>query len=339
MDPLTHGVVGALAAQSFAGKEKVRTAALAGFPAGMLADLDFFIHNPSDPLLNIELHRQFTHSLLFIPAGALIAALLLWWLLRKRLRFGELYLFSFVSYATAGLLDACTSYGTVLLWPLNDTRVAWNLISIVDPLFTVVLVLLLAAAWRTGHRHYAWSAGLWLLLYLSFGFLQQERATHALHALADERGHVVERAVVKPTVGNLLLWRGTYESDGELHADALRAGLFGKMRIYEGASAPLIRPEHFRKRLGETRLFGDLIRFSRLSDGWLVRHPEDPDVIGDARYSMLPTSLIPLWGIRVDTANADDHAPLLYYREAGPEIREPFLRMLTGRDPADRQGG
>ena len=42
-----------------------------------------------------------------------------------------------MGYATHGLLDSCTSYGTQLFWPFSDVRVAWDTMSIVDPLFTV----------------------------------------------------------------------------------------------------------------------------------------------------------------------------------------------------------
>src|SRR6056297_2226933 len=99
MDPLTQGLAGAAAATIVAGEKKQRPAAFAGFISATLADLDFFIQSSSDPLLNVELHRHFTHSLFFVPIGALISAGLLFWFVRKHLAFRELYLFSFVSYA------------------------------------------------------------------------------------------------------------------------------------------------------------------------------------------------------------------------------------------------
>ncbi len=67
MDPVTHGLIGATAAQSFAKKETFRAAAFTGFVSATLADFDIFLFSASDPLLNLELHRQFTHSFIFIP--------------------------------------------------------------------------------------------------------------------------------------------------------------------------------------------------------------------------------------------------------------------------------
>jgi len=332
MDPLTHGLVGAAAAQSLADQEKIRPAACTGFMAAMLADLDYFIHNPSDPLLNIEIHRQFTHSLVFIPVGALIAAGLLWWIMRKYMSFRELYIYSLVSYGTAGLMDAFTSYGTMLLWPFLDTRYAWNLISVVDPVFTTVLLVIVGLSIYYRHVPYAWIGWAWIVIYLSLGFVQRERAASAALILADQRGHTIERIVIKPTIGNIILWRSTYEYDEHFYADGIRAGLFSGRKIYEGESAPRIYPEESYDDYMATIMYYDIMRFSRLSEEYLIRHPDKPDILGDARYSMLPTSLTPLWGIKADTENTDEHVEFLYFRDSGQEVREAFLDMLLGSD-------
>ena len=36
---------------------------------------------------------------------------------------------------THGLIDACTSYGTLLYWPISHHRESWDIISIIDPIF------------------------------------------------------------------------------------------------------------------------------------------------------------------------------------------------------------
>ena len=70
MDPLTQGALGAALPQSTAVRGKYAgSAGLFGFLAGMAADLDVLIRSSSDPLLFLEYHRQFTHSLVFIPVG------------------------------------------------------------------------------------------------------------------------------------------------------------------------------------------------------------------------------------------------------------------------------
>ena len=70
MDPLTQGTIGAVLPQTF-GKKNLGLIAMLGFLSGMAPDLDIFIHSASDPLLFLEYHRQFTHSIIFIPFGGL----------------------------------------------------------------------------------------------------------------------------------------------------------------------------------------------------------------------------------------------------------------------------
>ena len=130
MDPLTQGLLGASAAQNLSPPRRYAVAAATlGFLSGMAADLDVLIRSPHDSLLFLEFHRQFTHSLVFIPVGALLCAAVLRLFFRRRwpMSFGRSALFCGAGYATHALLDACTTYGTQLLWPFSDTRIAWNI--------------------------------------------------------------------------------------------------------------------------------------------------------------------------------------------------------------------
>ena len=68
-----------------------------------------------------------------------------------------------MGYATHGLLDSCTSYGTQLFWPFSDERVAWDTMSIVDPLFTIPLLVFVIAAARTQRQWLSWLACGWML--------------------------------------------------------------------------------------------------------------------------------------------------------------------------------
>ena len=83
MDPFTQGIFGAVIACSFARKKKlsfnknneIKLALTSGFIGGVSPDLDVFIKSDLDPLLFLEYHRQFTHSLIFAPFGGLIVAI------------------------------------------------------------------------------------------------------------------------------------------------------------------------------------------------------------------------------------------------------------------------
>ena len=62
-----------------------------------------------------------------------------------------------------------------------------------------------------------------------------------------------------------------------------------------------------------------------------MRHPRRPELIGDARYAMLPTSLEPLWGIVVDPSAPGGAVRFETGRKLTPEIRTRFVAMLLGR--------
>ena len=187
MDPLTQGVLGAALPQATAARARfAASAGLLGFLAGMAADLDVLIRSSSDPLLFLEYHRQFTHSLIFVPFGGLFCALILHALLGRRrgLSFRQSWLFCTLGYATHALLDACTTYGTMLLWPFSDVRVAWTTISIIDPLFTLPLLFAVVLAGRRSRPLYARLGLLWACFYMALGLWQRNEAVAMGYALA-----------------------------------------------------------------------------------------------------------------------------------------------------------
>lgn len=299
----------------------------------MLADADVFIRSADDPLMQIEFHRHFTHSLAFIPLGGLLAAALLWVLLRRRLGLGSgrVLLYAMLGYATAGLLDACTSYGTHLGWPFSGERVAWNIISIVDPVFTGTLLLLVAVgAWKRRVKLMR-CAGVFVLGYLGVGIVQNVRVGSVVRGVADARGHVgAERFVVKPALGNLILWRGMYEWEGRIFMDAVRAGMPGSVKVYAGDSVEKVEVKDLGVEEG-SRLARDLERFAFFSDGWVAWHPEEEGVLGDARYSMVPDEVLPLWGIGVDLDVPGEHVEWRTFRGASMEKRGKLWEMVLGR--------
>ena len=335
MDLLTQGLLGGVLALSLADKKEARGAAITGFAAALVADADVFISSNSDPLLNIEFHRHFSHALIFIPAGALIAALLLWPLLRKRLAFKKIYWYAFLGYATAGLLDACTSYGTHLLWPFSDTRIAWSIIAIIDPVFSLALAIALILGFKyckpTAARIGLTLAGAYLL----FGLWQHQNALQVAIELAEQRGHELQRVIVKPTIANLVLWRSVYQSNERFYVDAIRVGLGGD-RVYPGDSAPMFNLERDLPGLDrESDLARDVERFSRLANDYVITDPARANVLTDVRYSMLPTGITAMWGIDLNVASAQQHAKFAVYRDRPDDARDLFLAMLLGRNLAE----
>ena len=331
MDLLTHAAIGAAGAAAIAPSRLTRIAALTGALAGLLPDTDILIASDADPLLNLEFHRHFTHSLLFVPVGAALVAALVWWLLKRRTPFSQLYAFAFVGYLLSPLLDACTSYGTHLLWPFSERAVAWNIVSVVDPLFTLALLVPLLMGLVRRNAALTRLALLVAAAGLSIGWMQKERAEDLASQLAASRGHVPERLLVKPTLANMVLWRSVYEYQGTIHVDAVRVGAPGSGRTYAGESGPRIDPQRDLALPPGSRAQQDLLRFDRFTNAWMVRHPRRSELVGDARYAMLPTSIEPLWGIVIDPAAPNQPVQFETNRHLTPQLRTRFIDMLLGR--------
>ncbi len=285
MDPLTHAIAGATLGWVVTHRHLGKRALVVGAIAALVPDADVLIRSASDPLLAIEHHRGFTHSLLFTPIGALLVALPF----RRQLRWT--WLGAMVAWLSHALLDASTTYGTQLFWPFSRHRVGLDLISIIDPIFTILCVVGLIAAWRTRQR-FATIALACALLWLVLGLVQRERAEAAQERLAKERGDPRTRGAVFPTIANRVVWRSLYATDDRtLRIDRIRIPWFGAATITPVASV---------RHITDTRSSHDLARFAWFSDGWMATDPTDATIIGDARYSMFADRYVPVWGIRLE---------------------------------------
>ncbi len=306
MDPVSHVALGASLGYAACSRRLGRTAAGAGALAALLPDSDIFIRSAADPLVAIEYHRGFTHSFAFAPIGAAIVAAL--WLAspawRDREKWSRLWACSLLAYVSHVLLDAATSYGTRLLWPFSDQRTGWDLISIIDPPFT--LTLLAGLAWALA-RQRALPAKIVLTLaalYLAAGGVQRARATAAQEALARSRGHTLERGEVMPTLGNNIVWRALYVHGGQIYSDRIRVGWFSSGTVREGWSLPLVRESDLTP--GERARNGrrSFQRFAWFSEDWVARSPHDSAVLADMRYSLSAAAFDPIWGIRFTAPGA-----------------------------------
>jgi inner membrane protein len=279
----------------------------------------------------LEYHRQFTHSLIFIPVGALICALVLQpvmrIVLRKRMGFGRSYLFCFAGYATHALLDACTTYGTQLLWPFSNARIAWNNVSVVDPLFTLPLIILVFVSLVKKSRLCGVVALGYCLLYLTAGGIQNQRAKSLAQELALSRGHQPQKLGVKPSFANLLLWKSVYEHRGRYYIDAIRVGKTGK--VIPGVSIlKLDLGQHFLWLDATSQQARDVQRFSWFSNHHLGIDPKNPDRIIDIRYSLIPNQVDGMWGIILDRdAAANKHVIWNTTRPKGRAMERYFEQL------------
>lgn len=153
MDTLTHGLTGALAGRALAGGRasavSPRAAGWAGFAAAIFPDIDFVL-TWMGQLVYLELHQGLTHSLPMIPVWAWLLAVLF-----ARVHGRGAYATDFLPFTLAGLAlhtaaDLCNIWGLLLWWPFSDARTAFEVVFVIDPAYTVLVIAGLAASllWR-----------------------------------------------------------------------------------------------------------------------------------------------------------------------------------------------
>ena len=208
MDSVSQIALGAAIGLATMGRRTaVWKAALWGAVAGTVPDLDVFIDR-GDPIRNMVLHRAETHApfwltLFSLPFGAAVARLHGEWALWRRW-----WLAIWLALVTHPLLDAFTVYGTQLALPFSNHPFGIGSVFIIDPLYT--LPLLVGAGWalatRGAGRGLAANA-LGLLLstaYLGWGLAAQQEVNRVASASLAAQGIVAERVLVTPTAINSL---------------------------------------------------------------------------------------------------------------------------------------
>ncbi|GAB3728973.1 metal-dependent hydrolase [Silanimonas algicola] len=147
MDSISQAVLGAAVAAACVPARQRRKALLLGAALGTLPDLDVFV-DYGDGVSNMTFHRGFSHSLfVLLPLALLLwAALRRWWAPVREVPRAWLAAIA-LPLLTHPLLDALTVYGTQLFWPLAMPPVMGGSLFIIDPLYTLpLLVAVLAAA-------------------------------------------------------------------------------------------------------------------------------------------------------------------------------------------------
>ena len=334
MDPLSQGLVGTSISHLYIKNKKILLMSLIAFLSAMSPDLDIFFRSQTDPLLFFEFHRQFTHSLIFIPIGGLLCSIFFYYLIAKRCRisFISTLVVCTLAYSTHGLVDATTSYGTQLYWPFSNERVSFNIISVVDPLFTFPVLILLI--FSISKRSYTLSllSVIWIFFYYSLGKMQEQRVSSIMEGVIKERGHVPSNLLVKPSFANIIVWKIIYEHEDVYYVDAVRAGVTNS---YLGGTsiAKLDISKSFPWLDKKSQQAKDIERFRWFADDYLSVHPNNPMQIIDVRYSTLPNKVLPLWSIELNKF-ADNNAHIKYVTSRTTSSRNygELLKMIFSKN-------
>jgi len=174
MDPITHGIAGSLLGKSLFSKKNARVAIFAATLGAVFPDVDTAADIVTrDPLAIVKYHRGITHSFFGLP---FFAAGLAWLTRRVGKKLGiempswlMLTLIYGVGIASHILMDGTTSFGTRMWAPFSQRRVAWDLIFIVDLVFTSILLAPQVVAWIYSDRGRSRRRAVWMWIGFSAG--------------------------------------------------------------------------------------------------------------------------------------------------------------------------
>ena len=212
MDSITQAALGAAVAEAGLGRKLGNKAILWGALLGTMPDLDVLASPFLDAVTRLSWHRGLTHSLLF----AVLASPVLAWLMHRIhgekcpvLR-GSVVVFLVLSTHT--LIDCFTVYGTQIFEPFSNQRVGFNNLFIIDPLYTLPLLVGLGIAFfrspASRLRRWANYAGLLLSsLYVLWSFGAKAVADDRFHQALADKGVTATQYMSGPGLFNTVTWR------------------------------------------------------------------------------------------------------------------------------------
>ena len=176
---------------------------------------------------------------------------------------------------------------------------------------------------------------IWIFLYLGFGFFQSSVALKEAKNLAKYRNHDFKKITVKPSLGNLFLWKIVYLYEGKYYVDSVN--LIGKTKFCFGETIDKLDTNiHYKNLDKDSKQFNDILRFSWFSQDYLA-YDKDKDLIIDVRYSAIPNEAEGLWGIKINSdPNYKHHVKWVVNRgnffERGPKFKAMLFGDLCNKD-------
>ena len=340
MDSISQALWGALSSQATQKKRQGRVPAWTiGLFAGTLPDLDTFFRSSTDPMLATLMHRNFTHSIFFIPLGAAIIWLLFWPFFKKeKEHYRNYYLIAFAGYGTHWILDVMTSYGTMILWPLTDTRYSIDWLSIVDPLLTLPWLLVFIVFLILKNQKWIYGIFIYTVLYMGYcGFLHNQAYNGYLTYLEKQGEEVAEthqKIRLLPTLANSFWYRAISVDEQYIYSSGIFVHPFHfkkyvregeKVNLWKFTETDFENPETLRQ----------VKIWSWFVDGYTYLESENPISIGDGRYSTSANGFDSLWILKLNLKNPSETIKTSPDMKRTTEDRSPFEGYSLLIEPQD----
>ncbi len=206
MDTLTHVVTGGVIAKAINDQRIGHWGMVAGLAMGAFPDADFVLGFFKRQLF-LQYHRDFTHSFLLIPFYGLFFS----WLfvkISKRPHFWSFYKIFLYVLLSHVFLDLLTSYGTMIFSPFFEHRFAWDLVFIIDLIFSGILVLpwLVSFFLKQGAQWVCRGSLIGLAVYILFCWFQHGEALKEARHFSKGLGEKVIQVAALPQPGSPFRW-------------------------------------------------------------------------------------------------------------------------------------
>ncbi len=290
MDSITQATLGAAVGHLCWHNQIGRKAIFIGAAIGTIPDLDIVVYPFLDKVQQLYWHRGESHSVFFMLLGAIPTAWLLSRLFKeKELNFTLSCLGAFLIYSTHILIDVFTIYGTQLLAPISRKGFAFGNFFIIDPLFTLPLLIGLALAYLLKPP---WSIRMNALglvavsCYAIWSLSMQTIAKDKFHVAMDKSGYEIKRQLTSAGAFTTFLWRNVAEtSDGFL---------LGYWSLFDNPNQDI--EFHYIPKQAETiAAIRDTRKFRVVewfSKGWwcVMASDEDTARVVDLRFTEIPST-------------------------------------------------
>lgn len=237
MDSISQGVLGAAIGEVILGKEVGTKGAIVGAIVATVPDLDVILHLFYSKFEMLSIHRGFSHSIVFSILGAFLIAFILgrtkWF---EKIPGTTLLLFVWLCLFTHMLLDTFTAYGTQLLLPFSDKRLGFDSINVVDPVYTIPLIIgLILSLWiyRASPQRSKYSAFSLFLssVYLVFTLVNKERVEKDIAEKMHQENIEYSSLLTMPVGIANVNWYGVAKGKDKIH--------MLKYSIYEDLDSPI----------------------------------------------------------------------------------------------------
>jgi inner membrane protein len=224
MDSLTHIVLGAAVGEVALGRKEGNRAMLWGSIAGSLPDFDAAFTWLFSPVDGLFVHRGFSHSIFFALLISPALGYIIHRLYGKNKQTGiwQWTLLSFMAIMSHNLIDCFNTYGTELLAPFSNKRLAFDSIGIIDfslllTLSVLVLLMLLHNRSNKNRRVYAYTALTFTVLFTVFTVINKNWIEESVKKQLNSEGIEYIRLKTSPLPITNFLWLVLVEDSNGYH--------------------------------------------------------------------------------------------------------------------------